>query len=114
MEYQGKMYPKYLYYETPKLVNAGDRSSDQLDKEGSPTQDKADFYYNTVQEIVFTQIIRDPELIKMERSKPWTEDIFSPQEYRPEFWENYNVRLESKQEEKLIKDLTIRAGLFKQ
>ena len=114
MEYQGKMYPKYIYYETPKLVNAGDRSSDQLDKDGNATQDKADFYYNTVQEIVFTEIIRDPELIKLERSKTWTEDIFSPQPYRPEFWENYNVLLESREEEKLIKDLTIRAGLFKQ
>ena len=114
MEYQGKMYPKYIYYETPKLVNAGDRSSDQLDKDGNATQDKADFYYNTVQEIVFTEIIRDPELIKLERSKTWTEDIFSPQPYRPEFWENYNVLLESKEEETLIKDLTIRAGLFKQ
>ena len=114
MEYQGKMYPKYVYYETPKLVNAGDRSSDQLDKQGNSTQDKSDFYYNTVQEIVFTEIIRDPELIKQEFSKTWTEDIFSPQPYRPEFWENYNVLLESKEEEKLINDLTIRAGLYKQ
>ena len=64
MEYQGKMYPKYIYYEHPKLVNAGDRSSDQLDKDGMPTQDKADFYYNTVQEIVFTEIIRDPDAYK--------------------------------------------------
>ncbi len=114
MEYQGKMYPKYVYYETPKLVNAGDRSSDQLDKQGNSTQDKSDFYYNTVQEIVFTEIIRDPELIKQEFSKAWTEDIFSPQPYRPEFWENYNVLLESKEEQKLIKDLTIRAGLYEQ
>ncbi len=114
MEYQGKMYPKYVYYETPKLVNAGDRSSDQLDKQGNSTQDKSDFYYNTVQEIVFTEIIRDPELIKQEFSKAWTEDIFSPQPYRPEFWENYNVLLESKEEQKLINDLTIRAGLYKQ
>ena len=114
MEYQGKMYPKYIYYETPKLVNAGDRSSDQLDKDGNPTQDKSDFYYNTVQEIVFTEIIRDSTLISVQRSNTWSEDIFSPQPYRPAFWKNYNVLLESKQEEKLIKDLTIRAGLFKQ
>jgi hypothetical protein len=114
MEYEGKMYPKYIYYETPKLVNAGDRSSDQIGKDGKPTQDKKDFYYNTVQEIVFTEIIRDQELIKQERSKKWSEDIFSPQPYHPTFWENYNVLLESKEEEKLIRDLTMRAGLFKQ
>ena len=87
---------------------------DQLDKDGNPTQDKSDFYYNTVQEIVFTEIIRDSTLISVQRSNTWSEDIFSPQPYRPAFWKNYNVLLESKQEEKLIKDLTIRAGLFKQ
>ncbi len=114
MEYNGRMYPKYIYYETPKLVNAGDRSSDQTDKEGNPTQDKTEFYYNTVQEIVFTEIITDPELIKEERSKQWSEDIFSPQPYHPEFWEDYNVLLESKEEEKLIRDLTLRAGLFRE
>jgi hypothetical protein len=114
MEYEGRMYPKYIYYETPKLVNAGDRSSDQVDKDGNPTQDKNDFYYNTVQEIVFTEIIRDEEIIRVERSKEWSEDIFSPRPYHPEFWENYNVLLESKEEEKLIRDLTMRAGLFKQ
>jgi hypothetical protein len=114
MEYEGRMYPKYIYYETPKLVNAGDRSSDQVDKDGNPTQDKNDFYYNTIQEIVFTEIIRNEEIINEERSKEWSEDIFSPRPYHPEFWENYNVLLESKEEEKLIRDLTMRAGLFKQ
>lgn len=114
MEYEGRMYPKYIYYETPKLVNAGDRSSDQVDKEGNPTQDKSEFYYNTVQEILFTEIIRDEEIIKEERSKKWTEDIFSPQPYHPEFWENYNVLLESKEEDKLIRDLSRRAGLFEE
>ena len=31
-DYQGKMYPNYYYYETPKLVKVGDRSSDKLYK----------------------------------------------------------------------------------
>tara|TARA_B100000795_G_scaffold260133_1_gene235700 strand:+ start:2669 stop:4090 length:1422 start_codon:yes stop_codon:yes gene_type:complete len=114
MEFEGKMYPKYIYYETPKLVNAGDRSSDQIGKDGKPTQDKKDFYYNTVQQIVFTEIITDKELIDQERSKQWSEDIFSPQAYHPAFWKNYNVLLESEEEGKLIRDLTMRAGLFKQ
>lgn len=114
MEYQGKMYPKYIYYETPKLVNAGDRSSDQVDKDGNPTQDKNDFYYNTVQQIVFTEIIRDRDLINEALSKKWSEDIFSPRPYHPEFWENYNVLLESEEEDKLIRDLSRRAGLFKE
>jgi len=114
MEYQDKMYPKYIYYETPKLVNAGDRSSDQVDKEGNQVQDKEEFYYNTIQEIVFTEIIQDPELIQEALQKKWSEDIFSPRPYNKEFWKNYNVLLESEEEEQLIRDLSTRASLFKQ
>lgn len=114
MEYQDKMYPKYIYYETPKLVNAGDRSSDQVDKEGNQVQDKEEFYYNTIQEIVFTEIIQDPELIQDALQKEWSEDIFSPRPYNKEFWKNYNVLLESEEEEQLIRDLSTRASLFKQ
>ncbi len=114
MEYQDKMYPKYIYYETPKLVNAGDRSSDQVDREGNQVQDKEEFYYNTIQEIVFTEIIQDPELIEEALQKEWSEDIFSPRPYNKEFWKNYNVLLESEEEEQLIRDLSTRASLFKQ
>jgi hypothetical protein len=109
------MYPKYMYYETPKLVNAGDRSSDQTDKDGNPTQDKTEFYYNTVQEIVFTEIIEDPEILADAlKSKKWDEDIFSPRPYHKEFWEDYNVLLESEEEDKLIRDLSQRVSLYKQ
>lgn len=114
MEYNDKMYPKYIYYETPKLVNAGDRSSDQIGKDGKPTQDKTEFYYTTVQEIVFTEIIEDDTLIKEELATVWSEDIFSPRPYHPAFWETYNVLLESEEEDQLIKDLSRRAGLFKE
>lgn len=115
MEYQDKMYPKYIYYETPKLVNAGDRSSDQIGKDGKPTQDKTEYYYNTVQEIVFTEIIRDPEVIKETlATKEWTEDLFSPRPYNEDFWDDYNVLLESNEEDQLIRDLSRRASLFKE
>tara|TARA_R110002049_G_scaffold39394_5_gene121303 strand:- start:1663 stop:3090 length:1428 start_codon:yes stop_codon:yes gene_type:complete len=114
MEYQNRMYPKYIYYETPKLVNAGDRSSDQVDKDGNPTQDKNEFYYNTVQEIVFTEIIRDSTVVSEVRTENWSEDIFSPRPYNPDFWENYNVLLESEEEDQLIRDLSKRASLYKQ
>ena len=114
MEYQDKMYPKYIYYETPKLVNAGDRSSDQVDREGNQVQDKEEFYYNTIQEIVFTEIIQDPEFIQEALKKEWSEDIFSPRPYNKEFWKNYNVLLESEEEGQLIRDLSTRASLYKQ
>lgn len=114
ISFEDKMYPKYIYYETPKLVNAGDRSSDQLDKKGRPTQDKNDFYYNTVQEIVFTEVVQDPEIVSEALQQNWSEDIFVTQPYNETFWENYNVLLESEEEEKLIQDLSKRASLFKQ
>ena len=114
IEFQDKMYPKYIYYETPKLVNAGDRSSDQVDKDGKPTQDKSEFYYNTVQEILFTEVIQDPEVIATAVTGEWSEDIFVARPYNKEFWKNYNVLLESEEEEKLIRDLSKRASLYKQ
>jgi hypothetical protein len=108
-EYQGKMYPNYFYYETPKLVNVGNRSSDIVKVDDKDTR----FYY-TVQEILFTEIIQDPEIISGALLKDWSEDIFSSRPYNKEFWKNYNVLLESEEEEKLIQDLSKRATLFKQ
>ncbi|MEL6812058.1 MAG: carboxypeptidase-like regulatory domain-containing protein [Bacteroidota bacterium] len=112
-EYQGKMYPSYVYYETPKLVNVGDRSSDR-EKEGVTQEDKDEQFYYTVQEILFTEIIQDPEVIDEALQKEWSEDIFLSKPYNESFWKNYNVLLESEEEEKLIRDLSQRATLFKQ
>ena len=113
-EYQDKMYPTYFYYETPKLVNVGDRSSDREKNEEETGSNKDTQFYYTIQEILFTEIIHDPELINKELQKEWSEDIFSPKPYNKEFWKNYNVLLESAEEEKLIQDLSQRASLFKQ
>lgn len=114
-DYQNKMYPNYIYYEAPKLVNTGDRSSDREKTESAPGFDKGEQYYYTIQEILFTDIIEDSEDIANElRANSWTADIFSPQPYHEEFWKNYNVLLESEEESKLIHDLTRRATLFKQ
>jgi hypothetical protein len=108
-EYQDKMYPNYFYYEIPKLVNVGDRSSDKVKVDDSDTR----FYY-TVQEILFTEIIQDPELINKALQSSWSEDIFSPRPYNKQFWKNYNVLLESEEEEKLIYDLSKRASFYQQ
>jgi CarboxypepD_reg-like domain len=115
-EFQDKMYPSYIYYETPKLVNIGDRSSDKLYKESDELKEEEEeqFYYTT-QEILFTEIIQDPTEVKQELTTlSWDEDIFSPRVYNKDFWKNYNVLLESKEETKLIQDLSQRADLFKQ
>src|SRR5690606_6807590 len=114
-DYDGKMYPNYIYYETPKLVNTGDRSSDRIKTEAEPGFDKDEQYYYTIQEILFSDIIQDPELIKQElQQNDWSADIFSSKPYHESFWKNYNVLLESKEEEKLIQDLSKRASLYKE
>lgn len=114
-DYDDRMYPNYIYYETPKLVNIGDRSSDRDKTESAPGFDKDEQYYFTIQEILFTDIIEDPDLIDDElRDNEWTADIFSPKPYNADFWKNYNVLLESQEEEKLIYDLSKRATLFKE
>ena len=115
IEYQDKMYPNYIYYETPKLVNTGDRSSDGTITEAAPGFDKDEQYYYTIQEILFFEIIQDPEIINQElQQNDWTADIFSSKPYHEAFWKTYNVLLESKEEEKLIQDLSKRATLYKE
>ncbi len=114
-DYDGKMYPNYIYYETPKLVNTGDRSSDRIKTEAEPGFDKDEQYYYTIQEILFSDIIQDPELISQElQQNDWSADIFSSKPYNESFWKSYNVLLESKEEEKLIQDLSKRASLYKE
>lgn len=112
-DYDDKMYPNYIYYETPKLVQTGDRSSEREKTESAPGFDKGEQYYYTIQEILFTDIIQDSDVVNAElRSKDWTGDIFSPKPYNADFWKNYNVLLESEEEGKLIYDLSKRATLF--
>jgi len=114
-DYDGKMYPNYIYYETPKLVNTGDRSSDRIKTEAEPGFDKDEQYYYTVQEILFSDIIQEPEMVKQElQQNSWSADIFSSKPYNESFWKSYNVLLESKEEEKLIQDLSKRASLYKE
>jgi len=113
-EYQDKMYLNYFYYETPKLVNVGDRSSDKEKDDAAIKKNKEEQFYYTIQEILFTEIIQDSEVIDKALQKEWSEDIFLSRPYNKEFWKNYNVLLESEEEEQLIRDLSKRASLFKQ
>ncbi|MEO8774607.1 MAG: carboxypeptidase-like regulatory domain-containing protein [Gelidibacter sp.] len=112
-EYQEKMYLNYIYYETPKLVNVGFKPTKpgEVSVEESNTDER--FYY-TVQELLFTEIIHDPETIEVTLRKPWDPDIFAIKAYNKEFWRNYNTLLESEEDQKLIQDLTKRSSLFKE
>lgn len=114
-DFEDKMYPNYMYYETPKLMNIGDRSSEREKTESAPGFDKGEQYYFTIQEILFSDIVKDTEVLGEElRDNKWSADIFSPKPYNSEFWSDYNVLLESEEEEKLIYDLSKRATLFEE
>lgn len=113
MEYDDKMYPNYIYYETPKLVNVGFKADEKVSDEEKERYNKEERYYYTVQEILFSEIILDKEKINLALQSNWDNDIFSPKPYDKTFWKNYNVLLESEEDEKLIQDLSQRASLFK-
>lgn len=110
-EYKERMYPNYIYYETPKLVNIG-RPKKKLNKQEALNQLDERYYY-TIQEILFSEIILDKDKIKSARKNKWDMDIFSAKAYDRKFWRNYNILLESDEEQELIMDLTKKATLFK-
>ena len=111
-EYQDKMYPNYIYYETPKLVNVGYKPTKPGEVNDPDSNTDARFYY-TVQELLFTEIIHDPEAIEVALRKSWDPDIFAVKPYNKEFWKGYNTLLESDEDQKLIQDLTRRSSLYK-
>ena len=112
-EYQDKMYLNYVYYETPKLVNVGVAEDDPRTEIDESAVNKEERYYYTIQEILFTEIITDKDVVNEAISKTWDADMFSPKPYDKTFWKNYNTLLESEEEEKLIQDLTQRYSLYK-
>ena len=69
---------------------------------------KRDFY-----EILEVSKTASPEEIKKALEGEWSQDIFLQRPYHESFWDNYNVLLESEEEEKLIQDLSKRATLYK-
>ncbi|WP_033958967.1 carboxypeptidase-like regulatory domain-containing protein [Psychroserpens jangbogonensis] len=114
MEYNDKMYPNYIYYETPKLVNVGLKTSEKLTEEEKAKYYNEERFYYTIQEILFSDIIEDDQIIAEALLADWDSDIFAPRPYDKAFWKNYNILLESEEDEQLIKDLSKRASLFKQ
>ncbi|MFD2552478.1 carboxypeptidase-like regulatory domain-containing protein [Bizionia sediminis] len=112
--YKDNMYLNYVYYETPKLVNVGVVKDDPKTEIDESVANKDERFYYTVQEILFTEIITNQDVVSETLKGPWDADLFSPKPYNKEFWTNYNTLLESKEEEKLIQDLTKRYALFKE
>lgn len=114
IEYNDRMYPNYIYYETPKLVNVGLKKGKNISQKEVDRFNREERYYKTVQEILFSEIILDKEIVKSElNSKSWDMDIFQSKPYNQNFWKSYNVLLESEEDEEMIDDLSQRASLFK-
>lgn len=110
-EYNEKMYPNYVYYETPKLVSVGNRAVVKANEASS--YDPSERYYFTIQEVLFSDIINDEVKVQEALSGTWDPDIFAIKPYDRSFWRNYNTLLESEEDEKLIQDLTKRSSLYK-
>ncbi len=60
------MYPNYIYYETPKLVNVGLKTNKKVSQKEIDRYNREERYYSTVQEILFSEIILDREIVQFE------------------------------------------------
>jgi len=109
-DYKGKMYPKYMSLATPK----GNRFMEAANAVLGGKKIDPEIYYYTKEEIVFNKIITDKEAIKLRLQKPWDDDLFTPHPYHAKFWKNYNVLLESTEQQKLIQDLEKKVKLKEQ
>jgi len=104
-DYNGKMYLKYFSCNVPKTINflAPLNANGEYDKEN--IRKKNDRYYYTKQEILFTEIMTDTKVINTSLTESWDDDFFKMRTYHSEFWKNYNVLLESEEQQQLIQDL---------
>ncbi len=109
MKINGKMYPKYISYEKPKIFF---RMGAIMDSMVSKKEINKENQYFLKQEILFTNIITNSNLIKVDTD--WNSNIFTPRPYDKEFWDNYNILLESKEEKKMINDLEKKISLKEQ
>jgi hypothetical protein len=118
IEIEGKMYLNYMSYQTPKvnrLRDAFDVAYDGKNKNGEKVvKNKDEVHYFTKEEIIFTEIITDKEEIQLRLQKPWNDDLFTPRPYHEQFWKNYNVLIESSEQQKMTQNLERKVKLKEQ
>lgn len=113
IEINGRMYPKYISYEKPKILNRFAKIVRELSEKGNNVNPEN--YYFSKQEVLFTEIITEEDKInKLMVNKHWNNDLFSPRKYNEEFWKDYTILLESKEQLKLILDLEKKVSLKNQ
>tara|TARA_R110000868_G_scaffold156380_1_gene383219 strand:+ start:4170 stop:5576 length:1407 start_codon:yes stop_codon:yes gene_type:complete len=110
-EFEDKMYPFYLLHKTFKINNLRSLKSLENSEESNST-----IGYLTQQEILFSEIItQNQEVTKIaSNSEFWNDNLFLNEKYNLSFWNNYNILLESEEEQKFIKDLEKKVSLKKQ
>jgi len=114
-EYQEKMYLKYISYKTPKINNFGLIPTTEGNyKKDSYLSNEERFYFSEM-EILFSELIHDNEKIEQIISNnSWEDNLFIESPYDKSFWKNYNILLESNEENKMIQDLEKKISLKKQ
>ena len=105
-KYQGKLYPTYYKSFGRDFAgftsNMGDLNNK---KRKSP---------HLIKEFLFTEIIDQADQVSKMLPQKWNDKLYEPSEYHPEFWENYTILLETKDEAKLRTDLEAEVSLKEQ
>ncbi|MCY1635373.1 carboxypeptidase-like regulatory domain-containing protein [Marinifilum sp. D737] len=102
--YKGKLYPSYFKRNSFDLTGMSDVKI-HLEKAKYP---------RICQEFLFTEIIDNTKEVKQNLPAKWNDKLYEDSEYHPEFWENYTILLETKDEAKLRKDLESEVSLKEQ
>jgi hypothetical protein len=95
-KHKGKLYPYYLKSFGRDFAGFTESWYDQKKKRKTP---------HLIKEFLFTEIVDDANEIAGMLPDQWNNKLYIPTEYHPEFWKNYTILLETKNEEKLRQDL---------
>jgi hypothetical protein len=114
IELNGKMYPRYFAYETPKILNFMFKPDSNGNYQKELKRKTGDQYYYTKQEFLFTEVITGDNINTLRLDTYWDSDFFTFKTYNIDFWENYNILLESEDDKKLRLDLEKKISLKNQ
>jgi hypothetical protein len=96
-KHKGKLYPSYYKYFHHDLTGFTSIDSYEKFKQTPPP--------HIVKELLFTEIIEEPNRIREMLPQKWNNKLYIPTDYHPQFWENYTILLETEDEAKLREDL---------
>ncbi|WP_282126654.1 carboxypeptidase-like regulatory domain-containing protein [Marinifilum flexuosum] len=102
--YKNKLYPSYY----------NSKSFDMTGMTNIKTHIEQTKFPRICREFLFTEIIDDAQEVNKSIPKKWNDKLYEDSEYHPEFWENYTILLETKDEAKLRKDLESEASMQEQ